>query len=109
MWIRASYTVENAVIVPIFSLIIVIIISFTCNIHDEIIKENVISQVAIENELNEMSDDRRNEFEKIAEEFLKDRCIFSHNYEVKVEKSSIKRSEPEKSIRIMRAVIEAID
>lgn len=109
MWVRASYTVENAVIVPIFSMIIIIIISFTCSIHDEIIKENVISQVAIEDELNEMNDERRNEFEKIAEEFLKDRCIFLHNYEVKVEKSSMKKSEPEKSIRIMRAIIEAID
>ena len=38
MWIRASYTVENAVIVPVFSMIIILIISFTCNIHDEIIK-----------------------------------------------------------------------
>ena len=39
MWVRASYTVENAVIIPIFSMIIIIIISFTCSIHDEIIKE----------------------------------------------------------------------
>lgn len=54
MWIRASYTVENAVIVPVFSMIIILIISFTCNIHDEIIKENVISQIGIENELSEM-------------------------------------------------------
>ena len=47
MWIRASYTVENAVIVPVFSMIIILIISFTCNIHDEIIKENVMSQIGI--------------------------------------------------------------
>lgn len=59
MWVRASYTVENAVIIPIFSMIIIIIISITCSIHDEIIKENVISQTAIENELNDMSIDRK--------------------------------------------------
>ena len=76
MWIRASYTVENAVIVPVFSMIIILIISFTCNIHDEIIKENVMSQIGIENELSEMNSDRRNDFEKIAEEYLKERCIF---------------------------------
>ena len=109
MWVRASYTVENAVIIPIFSMIIIIIISFTCSIHDEIIKENVVSQTAIENELNDMSIDRKNEFEKIAEGFLKERCIFSHDYEVRVDNSSIKKSEPEKSIRIMRAIMEAID
>ena len=109
VWVRASYTVENAVIIPIFSMIIIIIISFTCSIHDEIIKENVISQTAIENELNDMSIDRKNEFEKIAEGFLKERCIFSHDYEVRVDNSSIKKSEPEKSIRIMRAIMEAID
>ena len=104
MWVRASYTVENAVIIPIFSMIIIIIISITCSIHDEIIKENVISQTAIENELNDMSIDK-----KIAEGFLKERCIFSHDYEVRVDNSSIKKSEPEKSIRIMRAIMEAID
>ena len=109
VWVRASYTVENAVIIPIFSMIIIIIISFTCSIHYEIIKENVISQTAIENELNDMSIDRKNEFEKIAEGFLKERCIFSHDYEVRVDNSSIKKSEPEKSIRIMRAIMEAID
>ena len=75
----------------------------------EIIKENVISQTAIENELNDMGIDRKNEFEKIAEGFLKERCIFSHDYEVRVDNSSIKKSEPEKSIRIMRAIMEAID
>ena len=63
----------------------------------------------IENELNDMSIDRKNEFEKIAEGFLKERCIFSHDYEVRVDNSSIKKSEPEKSIRIMRAIMEAID
>lgn len=109
MWLRASYTVENAVIVPVFSIIIILIISLTCNIHDEIIKENVMSQIGIENELTEMDSERRNDFEKIAEEYLKERCIFSHNYKVKVNESSIKKSQPEKSIRIMRAIIETID
>lgn len=109
MWLRASYTVENAVIVPVFSIIIILIISLTCNIHDEIIKENVMSQIGIENELTEMDSERRNDFEKIAEEYLKERCIFSHNYKVKIDESSIKKSQPEKSIRIMRAIIEAID
>ena len=109
MWLRASYTVENAVIVPVFSMIIILIISFTCNIHDEIIKENVMSQIGIEDELTEMDSERRNDFEKIAENYLKERCIFSHNYRVKVDESSIKKSQPEKSIRIMRALIEAVD
>ena len=108
MWVRASYTVENAVIIPIFSMIIIIIISITCSIHDEIIKENVISQTAIENELNDL-EVKKNEFEKIVDGSIKERCIFSHDYEVRVDNSSIKKSEPEKSIRIMRAIMEAID
>lgn len=109
MWIKASYTVESAVIVPIFSLIIVIIISFTCNIHDQIIRENIMAQVAIEDELNDMSSDKTNNLEKIAGEYLKERCLFSHNYVIKVENASIEKSEPEKTIRIMKALIEAID
>ena len=56
-----------------------------------------------------MKKKKKNEFEKIAEGFLKERCIFSHDYEVRVDNSSIKKSEPEKSIRIMRAIMEAID
>ena len=111
MWVRASYTVENAVIIPIFSMIIIIIISITCSIHDEIIKENVQDSVRELPVYKHISDVkiRKNEFEKIAEGFLKERCIFSHDYEVRVDNSSIKKSEPEKSIRIMRAIMEAID
>ena len=109
MWVRASYTVENAVIIPLFSIIIVIIISFTCNIHDEIIKENVMIQAAIENELNDMDNERRKDLEKTATAYLKDRCIFSRNYNVKVDEKLVKKSEPEKSIRIMKAIIEAVD
>lgn len=109
MWVRASYTVENAVIVPLFSMIIILLVSFTCNIHDEIIRENVTSQIGIEVELNEMDTERKKDMERFAEEYLKERCIFTHNYKVNADESPIKKSQPEKNIRIMRALIEAVN
>ena len=34
MWLRASYTVENAVITPLFMLIIIVVMRASCDIHD---------------------------------------------------------------------------
>ena len=33
MWLRASYTVENAVITPLFMLIIIVVMRASCDIH----------------------------------------------------------------------------
>ena len=44
MWLRASYTVENAVITPLFMLIIIVVMRASCDIHDNLIQRSVNSQ-----------------------------------------------------------------
>ena len=41
MWLRASYTVENAVITPLFMLIIIVVMRASCDIHDNLIQRSV--------------------------------------------------------------------
>lgn len=48
MRIKASYTVENAVIVPMFMIIIMIMLRLCCDMHDELIKASVNSQVVVQ-------------------------------------------------------------
>lgn len=54
MRIKASYTVENAVIVPMFMIIIMIMLRLCCDMHDELIKASVNSQVVVQTELNDL-------------------------------------------------------
>ncbi len=52
MWLRASYTVENAVITPLFMLIIIVVMRrASCDIHDNLIQRSVNSQFVIQTEL----------------------------------------------------------
>ena len=48
MWLRASYTVENAVITPLFMLIIIVVMRASCDIHDNLIQRSVNSQFVIQ-------------------------------------------------------------
>ena len=57
MRIKASYTVENAVIVPMFMIIIMITLRLCCDMHDELIKASVNSQVVVQTELNDFGKD----------------------------------------------------
>ncbi len=47
MRIRASFTLENAVIIPIFSLIVVVFIMITLQLHDTLIYRSIDIQVAM--------------------------------------------------------------
>lgn len=56
MWLRASYTVENAVITPLFMLIIIVVMRASCDIHDNLIQRSVNSQFVIQTELGGFND-----------------------------------------------------
>ena len=45
MWLRASYTVENAVITPLFMLIIIVVMRASCDIHDNLITTIIINRI----------------------------------------------------------------
>ena len=49
MWLRASYTVENAVITPLFMLIIIVVMRASCDIHDNLIQRSVNSLLSRQN------------------------------------------------------------
>ena len=57
MWLRASYTVENAVITPLFMLIIIVVMRASCDIHDNLIQRSVNSQFVIQTELGGFNDE----------------------------------------------------
>ena len=80
MWLRASYTVENAVITPLFMLIIIVVMRASCDIHDNLIQRSVNSQFVIQTELGGFNDEDTDMYRIKTEEYLKRRVISSKKY-----------------------------
>ena len=93
MRIKASYTVENAVIVPMFMIIIMIMLRLCCDMHDKLIKASVNSQVVVQ-EI----------YVGKAEQYLKERAIFLNDCKIDGESSPVATNSPEKAIRIFNAL-----
>ena len=106
MWLRASYTVENAVITPLFMLIIIVVMRASCDIHDNLIQRSVNSQFVIHTELGGFNDEDTDMYRIKTEEYLKRRVIFSKKYKIEPEASIVRTSSPEKTIRIVNALKE---
>lgn len=60
MRLRASFTVENSVIIPIFTLIIVSLIVLMLYLHDCVVVKNALFQSAIKTEKTILQDDTIN-------------------------------------------------
>lgn len=104
MRIEASYTVENAVIVPIFMIVMVIMLRLCCNMHDELIKTSVNSQVIVQAELNDFGREDEEIYARKAEQYLRERAIFLSDCKVDEESSIVKTNSPTKAIRIFNAL-----
>lgn len=104
MRIKASYTVENAVIVPMFMIIIVIMLRLSCDMHDELIKTSVNSQVVVQAELNDFGKDDEEIYAGKAEQYLRERTIFLKDCKADGELSIVITNSPEKAIRIFNAL-----
>lgn len=96
MYIKASYTIENSVIIPFFTLIICSLIILSCYMHDRIIVKNAIESTAVELEQlkdMEISYNKENLISK-TDAYLKSKTIFMKNIKVNIEedKSGIKVS-----------------
>ena len=102
MRIKASYTVENAVIVPMFMIIIMIMLRLCCDMHDELIKASVNSQVVVQTELNDFGKDDEEIYVGKAEQYLKE--IFLNDCKIDGESSPVATNSPEKAIRIFNAL-----
>jgi hypothetical protein len=78
MRLRASFTVENSVIIPVFTLIIVTLILFALECHDSQIIKNAEFQMAIKTE-QEQLDNNSDEFEYVLEntaDYIKEKTFF---------------------------------
>lgn len=53
------HTVENAVIVPVFTLIIVAFISVSGYMHDKVVMRNILNQLSIEYSRNITSNEQK--------------------------------------------------
>ena len=58
------HTVENAVIVPVFTLIIVALISVSGYMHDKVVMRNILNQLSIEYSRNITSNEQKALFVK---------------------------------------------
>ena len=76
------HTVENAVIVPVFTLIIVALISVSGYMHDKVVMRNILNQLSIEYSRNITSDEQKALLVK-SEEYIKDKTIFVKKVSVK--------------------------
>lgn len=64
------HTVENAVIVPVFTLIIVALISVSGYMHDKVVMRNILNQLSIEYSRNITSNEQKALLVK-SEEYIK--------------------------------------
>ena len=76
------HTVENAVIVPVFTLIIVTLISVSGYMHDKVVMRNILNQLSIEYSRNITSNEQKALLVK-SEEYIKDKTIFVKKVSVK--------------------------
>ena len=76
------HTVENAVIVPVFTLIIVALISVSGYMHDKVVMRNILNQLSTEYSRNITSNEQKALLVK-SEEYIKDKTIFVKKVSVK--------------------------
>lgn len=77
--LRASFTVENSIIIPVFTCIIVVMILFALKLHDELILKNAEFRMAVKTEqgqLDSSSDEYRRVLEN-ASDYVKEKTFYS--------------------------------
>lgn len=106
MRLRASYTVENSIIVPIFFMIIVAIVSLCCDIHDRIISRATQSQMIIEADIQDLDTSGKEYLKLQAEEYRDIRVIKDKTTIISWDDSNIKNVDIKKVIRVSLALKE---
>lgn len=81
------HTVENAVIIPVFTLIIVALISVSGYMHDRVVMKNILNQVSIECSKNMTGDEQKKLLTK-SEKYIKEKTIFVKNISIKADDST---------------------
>ena len=68
MYVRASFVIENSVLIPLFTGIIVTLILFGMRWHDELVVDSIKLQVALKLEQENISD--KNEKYNVSAQYL---------------------------------------
>ena len=75
------HTVENAVIIPLFTLIIIALISVSGYMYDRVTIRNILSQTAIECS-KPMTDDERQQLLNRSKKYIEEKTMFVKNISV---------------------------
>lgn len=77
MYVRASFVIENSVLIPLFTRIIVTLILFGMRWHDELVVDSIKLQVALKLEQENISDknEKYNEIIKNAADNARSRLL----------------------------------
>jgi len=134
--LKASYTVENSFIMPLFIIIIVLLLYVCFYIHDAVILKNSALKLAIRAERSE-EDWQRAELRQEGIDYIREKTIFTKNINVIIENNkgnikvsctgyfssalkwmnqtgllnqsaTVNKSKPEEFIRIINAVEDVI-
>jgi hypothetical protein len=84
MRIKASYTIENSVIIPVFTLIIVSLMGLLFYLHDTVIIKNATFQTAmrLEQQVGEVSETERSKMQENTKDYIKEKTIFATDISV---------------------------
>jgi len=134
--LKASYTVENSFIMPLFIIVIVLLLYVCFYIHDAVILKNSALKLAIRAERSE-EDWQRAELRQEGIDYIREKTIFTKNINVIIENNkgnikvsctgyfssalkwmnqtgllnqsaTVNKSKPEEFIRIINAVEDVI-
>lgn len=86
------HTVENAVIIPVFTLIIVALISVSGYMHDRVVMQNILNQTAIEC-ANQMTEDEVRQLLIKSEKYIDEKTLFLRNIHVRSDRYTKKTGE----------------
>lgn len=78
---ECMHTVENAVIIPLFTLIIIALISVSGYMYDRVTIRNILSQTAIECS-KPMTDDERQQLLNRSKKYIEEKTMFVKNISV---------------------------
>lgn len=101
--LKASYTVENSIIIPVFTIIIVLLVNFGVYMYDCLVinDANIRAQIHIEQENIKSSSVEYNEILQNMDEYIKSRTVVNYGSDKKYKKKLIDSNRPVDFIRFI--------
>lgn len=95
MRIKASFTLENSVIIPIFVVLDMLFIMIVLDMHDQIVVRSIDIQVAmkLEQELNESDISKKGEIYATAVTNIRKKCVLDNEVSEQIVEERCKKNE----------------